>query len=171
MKIILFQPQMPPNTGNIARSCAATGASLILVRPLGFSTSKRQVKRAGLDYWDDVDVTEIDSLEEYLEKTTSPFFFFSSKASQVYTEAPFTSESLLIFGSETEGLPQKIHERWPDKFYKIPMREKIRCLNLSNSAALVLYEALRQTHFELLKSSDNTKEKTKLITSDVVIGK
>lgn len=150
MKIVLFQPQIPQNTGNIARTCAATGSSLLLVRPLGFSTKDRWLKRAGLDYWDAVEVEEIDSLETYLENTKSPFFFFSSKTKARYTDAPYTPDSLLIFGSETAGLAPIFWEKWPDRFYTIPMREGQRCLNLANSAAVVLYEALRQTNFKTI---------------------
>ena len=150
MKIVLFQPQIPQNTGNIARTCAATGSSLLLVRPLGFSTQNRWLKRAGLDYWADVQVEEIDNLEPYLENTTSPFFFFSSKTKALYTEAPYTPDSLLIFGSETAGLSPLFWEKWPDRFYTIPMVKGQRCLNLANSAAVVLYEALRQTDFATL---------------------
>lgn len=148
MIIVLFQPQIPQNTGNIARTCSATGTGLILVRPLGFSTKSRHLKRAGLDYWDGVEVEEIDDLVSYLEQKES-FFFFSSKSSQIYTEAPYQSDSLLIFGSETEGLPPIFWERWPEKFYTLPMRPGSRCLNLSNSAAIALYEAQRQLHFPL----------------------
>ena len=147
MKIVLFQPQIPQNTGNIARTCSATRSSLILVRPLGFSTQNRWLKRAGLDYWDDLQVEEIDDLESYLDQTQCPFFFFSSKTTRRYTEAAYTSDSLLIFGSETTGLPPAIWERWHDRFYTIPMAPNQRCLNLSNSAAIVLYEGLRQTNF------------------------
>lgn len=147
MKIVLFQPQIPQNTGNIARTCAATRSSLILVRPLGFSTQSRWLKRAGLDYWEDVQVEEIDDLSLYLEQTNSPFFFFSSKTQKRYTEAPYSTDSLLIFGSETSGLPTPIWDRWNERFYTIPMAPGQRCLNLANSAAVVLYEALRQTNF------------------------
>lgn len=147
MKLILFQPQIPQNTGNIVRTCAVTGSSLVLVRPLGFSTNSRHLKRAGLDYWEGVDVTEIDDLEAYLTETSHPFFFFSSKATQFYTQAQYPSDSLLIFGSETTGLASFCWEKWPEKFYKIPMIAKTRCLNLASSAAIVLYEALRQNQF------------------------
>src|SRR5690348_12782895 len=105
MKIGLFQPQIPQNTGNIVRTCAATNTSLLLVRPLGFSTASRWLKRAGLDYWDNVRIEEIDDLEGYLEKAEHPFFFFSSKAKASYTEASYEADSLLLFGSETAGLP------------------------------------------------------------------
>ncbi len=171
MKIILFQPQIPQNTGNIARTSAATGASLILVRPFGFSTASRHLKRAGLDYWSGVDIEEIDDLLLYLKSQTRPFFFFSSKASKPYTEAPYTEDSLLIFGSETAGLPSVFLETWEEKFYTIPMKEGARCLNLANSAAIVLYESLRQTHFALLKNKDSTSDKTKLSNNEVAKGK
>lgn len=147
MKIVLFQPQIPQNTGNIVRTCAATGSSLILVRPLGFSTQSRHLKRAGLDYWDGVSVEEIDDLEAYLEKSQRPFFFLSSKASPLYTEASYTKDAILIFGSETKGLAPIFWNRWPERFYTIPMVPNQRCLNLASSAAIVLYEALRQTGF------------------------
>ncbi len=147
MKVVLFQPQIPQNTGNIARTCAVTGSDLILVRPLGFSTSSRHLKRAGLDYWKEVSVRELDDLALYLESSPHPFFFFSSKASACYTEAPFSLDSTLIFGSETAGLPEVFWERWPHQFYRIPMQSSSRCLNLSCSVAIVLYEAWRQHGF------------------------
>lgn len=150
MKIILFQPQIPQNTGNIARTCAVTGADLVLVRPLGFSTASRHMKRAGLDYWSQINVQEIDNLTEYLEAASAPFCFFSSKARKIYTEESYSSDHLLIFGSETHGLEEEFWQRWPDRFFTIPMRKEARCLNLSCSASIVLYEALRQTHFDHL---------------------
>lgn len=147
MKLILFQPQIPQNTGNIVRTCSVTGSQLGLVHPLGFSLHSRHLKRAGLDYWEGVPVEEIDNLESYLEKVTQPFFFFSSKSEKLYTDAPYTQDSLLIFGSETEGLPEHYREKWGDRFYKIPMISGARCLNLATSAAVVLYEALRVSKF------------------------
>ena len=171
MNIVLFQPQIPQNTGNIARTCAATGASLILVRPLGFSTKSRHLKRAGLDYWEEVQVEEIDDLGTFLQDAQKPFFFFSSKAEKKYTEASFSSDSLLIFGSEMEGLPALFWGKWPERFYKIPMQSETRCLNLASSAAIVLYEALRQTHFELLKSADKRRDSATLKRIEVAKGK
>ncbi len=169
MKIILFQPQIPQNTGNIVRTCSATQTGLVLVRPFGFSTQNRWLKRAGLDYWEGVDLEEIDDLESYLEKTDRSFFFFSSKCAQQYTEAPYDSQSLLIFGSETSGLPPRFIQRWPDRFYTIPMVENTRCLNLATSAAIVLYEALRQTQF-FLEKRERKKDKTPLINTQEVSG-
>ncbi len=147
MKTILFQPQIPQNTGNIARTCAVTGTDLVLVRPLGFSTASRHLKRAGLDYWNDISVEEIDDLMSYLEQSASPFFFFSSKATTLYTEINYPHDAQLIFGSETSGLDEAFWQRWPDKFYRIPMRKESRCINLSCTVAIVIYEALRQQNW------------------------
>jgi tRNA (cytidine/uridine-2'-O-)-methyltransferase len=170
MKIILFQPQIPQNTGNIVRSCSVTQTGLTLVHPLGFSTNDRWLKRAGLDYWEGVDIEEIFDLETYLEKTDAPFFFFSSKAKKRYVDASFPANALLIFGSETTGLPSHYHEKWEDHFYTIPMVSGVRCLNLATSAAIVLYEALRQNDFHFLEKSERTNERTALIKSEEVTG-
>lgn len=149
MQIVLYQPQIPQNTGNIVRTCSVTGSSLILVRPLGFSISNRWLKRSGLDYWEGVDVQECDDLNAYLEQTKRPFYFFSSKATRNYTALNFSQEDILIFGSETEGLNNtSFYEKWPEKFARIPMIPGARCLNLASSAGIVLYEALRQTNFD-----------------------
>ncbi len=144
MKIVLFQPQIPQNTGNIVRTCSVTGNELILVAPLGFSTNDRWLKRAGLDYWEGVPVSIIDDLEKYLEETELPFFFFSSKATQKYTDLEISKDSILIFGSETSGLPEIYHKRWAEKFATIPMLPNSRCLNLATSAGIVIFEAWRQ---------------------------
>lgn len=144
MEVVLYQPEIPQNAGNVVRTCAVTGSRLTLVRPLGFSTSSRHLKRAGLDYWEGVDVSIVDSLEERL---CSPFYFFSTKAKRPYTEIAFSPEALLIFGSETRGLPEEFWQKWPTHFYTIPMRPPHRSLNLSNSVAIVLYEAWRQQNF------------------------
>lgn len=144
MEIVLFQPEIPQNTGNIVRTCSVTGAKLTLVRPLGFSVSDKTLKRAGLDYWKEVDINYIDDLEDYLLSTTSNFYFFSSKAKQNHFDIQYHPEDLLIFGSETKGLDPKFLNKWPERFVKIPMISDARCLNLSNSVAIALYEALRQ---------------------------
>ncbi len=148
MRVILFSPEIPQNVGNIARTCAVTGSPLTVVRPLGFNLSNKQVKRAGLDYWDEVEIDIVDSLEPAL---STPFYFFSTKGKKLYTEAVFEEMASLVFGSETAGLPQWVHEKWPDQFYTIPMRPNARSLNLSNSVAIVLYEALRQNLFRELQ--------------------
>jgi tRNA (cytidine/uridine-2'-O-)-methyltransferase len=152
MKVVLFEPQIPQNTGNISRTCFLTSTGLVLVKPLGFSISARAVKRAGIDYWNQLEVEVIDDLEKYLE-TKSDFFFFSSKSEKLYVDAPYTADSLLIFGSETAGLSNLFWEKWPDKFYKIPMNNKGRCLNLSVSAGVVVYEALKAQNFQPLTCS------------------
>lgn len=150
MKIILFRPQIPQNTGNIVRLCANTASSLNLVRPLGFSTSNRRLKRAGLDHWEGVEVDFIDDLMEFLLQTKENFYFFSSKVDKNYTEIPFLPTDLLIFGSETGGLDEEFHRSFPEKFYTIPQKEKSRCLNLANAVSIVLYESLRQQNFQTL---------------------
>jgi len=147
MKVILYQPQIPQNAGNIVRTCAVTGCELAMVRPLGFSTENRWLKRAGLDYWENVQVSFIDHLETYLKEHPAPFYFFSSKATRLYTEATYSSNCLLIFGSETNGLPSLFLEKWPTHFVKIPMVEGVRCLNLATSVGVAVYEAWRQQAF------------------------
>lgn len=147
MKIVLFQPQIPQNCGNIVRTCAVTGCQLVLVRPLGFSVSDRWLKRAGLDYWEGVDVTLIDDLESLLESSPGGIHFLSSKASQRYSDVAYGPNDLLIFGSETSGLPEYFWDRWQKHFSTIPMIEGQRCLNLATSVGIVVYEAWRQQGF------------------------
>ncbi len=148
MIIVLHQAQIPQNTGNIIRTCAATAVDLALIEPIGFEINDKQLKRAGLDYWTEANFERYPSLEIFLEKKSpSAFSFFSSKASKAYTELKFQKDHALIFGSESHGLPEKFFKRWPEQFYRIPMRDKIRCLNLSNAAAIVVYEGLRQQNF------------------------
>ena len=142
LTIILFQPDIPQNTGNVVRTAAVTGSKLILVRPLGFSVSSRHLKRAGLDYWEGVDIQFIDNLEEYLAATPHPFSFFSSKATKLYHEQEYSPDHILIFGSETTGLPPIYHEKWPESFVKIPMVSGQRCLNLATSVGIGTYRAL-----------------------------
>jgi len=148
--VVLFQPQIPQNTGNVVRTCKVTNSGLVLVKPLGFSTSDRALKRAGLDYWDGVSVKLIDHLETYLQETSCPFYFFSSHASKRYTDVSYGPDDLLIFGSETGGLPSSFHQKWPHLFLTLPMNKNSRCLNLSNTVSIVLYEALRQEGFRSL---------------------
>lgn len=148
MKLVLFNPRIPHNTGAIVRLCAVTGHDLALVPPLGFSLASRHLKRAGLDYWEGVRLEIIDDLESRLIALTSPFYFFSSRATQLYTEAKYTADSWLIFGSETAGLPTLFLERWSDRFVTIPMLPGKRCLNLALSASIALYEAWRQQSFK-----------------------
>lgn len=148
MHVILYQPQIPQNTGNIVRTCKVTGTSLSLIPPLGFSTSDKMLKRAGLDYWLGVNVKEEPSLKSFIEKTPHPFYFLSSKATKKYCDVVFTPNDTLIFGSEDKGLPAWVFETYPEKCLTIPMVKGERCLNLSTSVGIVLYEALRQNDFK-----------------------
>jgi tRNA (cytidine/uridine-2'-O-)-methyltransferase len=150
--IVLVEPEIPANTGNISRTCAATGAWLHLVRPLGFHTDDRTLKRAGLDYWHAVHIEYHDSFSEVKDKyKDSRFFFATTKAKRFYTEFTFQDGDFLVFGKETKGLPPEILAEHPEQLLKMPMTEAVRSLNLSNSAAIVLFEALRQTGFEGMK--------------------
>lgn len=147
MKVILYQPQIPQNAGNVVRTCAVTGCDLIMVRPLGFSTHDRWLKRAGLDYWEGVNVSFIDDLETYLAQYSGSFYFFSSKATALYSEVVYQADTALIFGSETTGLSPALFERWPDRFVTLPMIKGVRCLNLATSVGIGIYEAWRQQGF------------------------
>ena len=153
IEIVLYQPEIPPNTGNIARTCALTGTKLHLIRPLGFSIDEKSVKRAGLDYWHLLDLEVHDSLDDFLLKHGHRKIFLSTtKAECLYSDADFTEDCLIVFGRETAGLPEKMHELYADTRFIIPMlqHEDVRSLNLSNSVAIVLYEALRQNNFNQL---------------------
>lgn len=150
MEIILFQPEIPQNTGNIVRTCACTGATLTLVRPLGFSITDRALKRAGLDYWEGVAVNVIDNLAAYLQQKTTPFFFFSSKAKKTHFEANFTPNCSIIFGNETSGLDPFFFDHYPEQFLTIPMIVGKRCLNLASSVAIATYEVIRQNQISSL---------------------
>ncbi|MGL4348641.1 MAG: tRNA (cytidine(34)-2'-O)-methyltransferase [Chlamydiales bacterium] len=152
MKVILYNPQIPQNTGNIVRTCRITGSDLILVPPLGFNISHSKCQRAGLDYWDMVDIKYITNISSYLQSLKSNFYFFSSKSEYIYSEIDYQFEDTLIFGSETSGLPAYLKREWPDHFYTIPMLDTNRCLNLSNSVAIILYEAWRQLGFNTSRS-------------------
>lgn len=151
MNIVLYQPEIPPNTGNIARTCACTGASLHLIRPLGFSTDEKAVRRAGLDYWDKVNVNYYNSFAELEEKYSDHNFYFATKfASRYYTGIEYESDDFLVFGQETAGLPEEITERYKENCIRIPMLKEVRSLNLANSVSIILYEALRQNGFNNL---------------------
>ena len=149
--IVLFEPEIPPNTGNIARTCAVTGAKLHLIEPLGFSIDEKAVRRAGLDYWDAVSVEVHASFEAFYKKYQHlPMYFCSTKGKKLYSDVEYEPESCLIFGRESAGLPQSFYTDFEDQLIKIPMLgvEGARSLNLSNAAAVILYEALRQVGFE-----------------------
>lgn len=149
INIVLHEPEIPQNTGNIARTCAATGAALHLIRPLGFSTDSAHLKRAGLDYWDKLDIYYYDNLEDFFAKhSDAEFYLFSTKAPRSFTEAAYGDDCYLFFGKETKGLPEDFLLANFERCVRIPMRDGIRCLNLSNAAAIAVYEALRQHGFE-----------------------
>jgi tRNA (cytidine/uridine-2'-O-)-methyltransferase len=150
LNIVLFEPEIPQNTGNIARTCAATGSNLHLIKPLGFSVSDKYLKRAGLDYWNLVNITYYENIEELLEKAKGEENFFSTtKESRSYTDVKYKDNCYIIFGKETAGLPDYIHKDYKDNRIKIPMIDNVhaRSLNLANSVNIVMYEALRQLGF------------------------
>lgn len=148
LHIVLVEPEIPANTGNIARTCAATGVHLHLVRPLGFRTDDATLKRAGLDYWYAVQIEYHDSFAEVEEKyKDSRFFFASTKAEKRYSDFEFKDGDFFVFGKETKGLPMEILDAHPETLIRLPMTDKVRSLNLSNSAAIIVYEALRQLDF------------------------
>lgn len=152
MNIVLYEPEIHSNTGNIARTCAITGTTLHLIKPLGFSLEDKYLKRAGLDYWEYLDLKIYENYEEFLEKNKNGvLYFLSTKGEVSYTEKEFGDDDYLIFGPETRGLPLNIMEPHWSNVCKIPMGEKFRSLNLSNAVAIVLYEALRQGDFKGLK--------------------
>ena len=153
MYIVLYQPEIPQNTGNIARTCAATGTHLILIEPLGFEISDKYLKRAGLDYFHLVDMQVLPSFDALLQKYPGAVFHFAStKAPRAYHEAQFGEDDFIVFGCETKGLPESLLSRVYDRCIRIPMRKEARSLNLSNSVAIVLYEALRQQGFKGLQA-------------------
>ena len=150
--IVLVEPEIPQNTGNIVRTCAATGSILHLVGPLGFSIDDRYLKRAGLDYWDEAKVKYYDNFEELKNKYSSGrFLYATTKSPKSYSEVKYKEEDFIVFGKETKGLPEELLKANMNSLLRIPMREKIRSLNLSNSVAVVLYEAYRQNDFQGLE--------------------
>ena len=153
--IVLVEPEIPQNTGNIVRTCAATGCRLHLVRPLGFEVSDKYLKRAGLDYWHFVEISYYDSFDEVLEKNPdAQFYYFSTKGAKTYSDVAYAEGDFLVFGKETKGLPDALLLAHPAACVRIPMREEARSLNLSNSAAIAVYEGLRQNGFPLLATAD-----------------
>ena len=145
LNIVLVEPQIPQNTGNISRTCAVTGARLHLIRPLGFEISDKHLKRAGLDYWDKLDITYYDNLEDFFNKNKGGnFFYFTTKGKYVHSEVEYPENSYLIFGREDRGLPEALLYENPESCVRIPMRNELRSLNLSNSVAIAVYEVLRQ---------------------------
>ena len=156
LNIVLVEPEIPQNTGNIARTCAAIGAKLHLVYPLGFSISEKAVKRAGLDYWDKLDIEEHSSLESFLQKyppENNNMFFATTKGKHVYSEPNYSSMDniFILFGKETKGLPEDLLLKYINNTIRIPMRKTLRSLNLSNSVCVIAYEVLRQNNFSDLE--------------------
>lgn len=148
MNIVLYEPEIPSNTGNIARTCVVTGSKLHLIEPLGFSIDEKAVKRAGLDYWEDLDIRIYKSFEEFLElNPQGTKYLLSTKGSKYYSEASFKEDDYLVFGPETRGLPENLLNDFSESVLKIPMGKTYRSLNLSNAVAIVLYESLRQLDF------------------------
>ena len=149
MHIVLYEPEIPSNTGNIARTCVVTGTTLHLIEPLGFRIDEKSVRRAGLDYWQDVDIHVYKDFDAFLtENKGGNFYFLSTKGKAYYHERSFKEEDYLIFGPETRGLPEEILSAYEDQVLKVPMGKSYRSLNLSNSVAIVLYEGLRQLGFK-----------------------
>jgi tRNA (cytidine/uridine-2'-O-)-methyltransferase len=152
LNVVLYEPEIPQNTGNIARTCAAVGAGLHLIKPLGFSMKDKYLKRAGLDYWPLVEITAYEDISEFfLRNIERNINFITKKAEKAYNEIDFSGHVFLMFGKETEGLPESILSEHKDKCYRIPMLPQARSLNLSNAVAVVAYEALKQNGFAGLK--------------------
>ena len=152
LNIVLFEPEIPANTGNIGRTCVATGTRLHLIEPLGFRLNEKSVKRAGMDYWEHLDVTRYINYEDFLAKNPgAKIYMASTKAPRCYTEVQYEPDCFIMFGKESAGIPEEILKANPDTCVRIPMIGETRSLNLSNSVAIVLYEALRQNHFDHMK--------------------
>lgn len=148
MNIILHEPEIPANTGNIGRTCTATGTSLHLIRPLGFSLDEKSLRRAGLDYWQKLEFYVYDDWQDFLQKNpNAKIYMATTKAHQTYTEVAYEPDCFIMFGKESAGIPEEILVEYEETCVRIPMNEEIRSLNLSNSVAIVLYEALRQNRF------------------------
>lgn len=152
LNIVLFEPEIPANTGNIGRTCVATGTRLHLIEPLGFRLNEKEIKRAGMDYWNQLDVTRYINYEDFLEKNPgAKIYMATTKGPNVYSDAKFEPDCYIMFGKESAGIPEEILLQNKENAIRIPMIGDTRSLNLSNSVAIVLYEALRQNHFEHMK--------------------
>lgn len=152
INIVMVEPEIPHNTGNVARSCAATGARLHLVGPMGFKIDDKKLKRAGLDYWQFLDITYYDNIEEFFEKNKGEFFFYTTKARHTHSDVSYPDNCYLVFGKETKGLPEELLLENPESCVRIPMAGGIRSLNLSNAVAVGLYEVLRQWDYPALEN-------------------
>lgn len=148
MNIVLLEPEIPANTGNIGRTCVATGTKLHLIEPMGFKINEKEVRRAGLDYWDDLEVVVYDSYQDFIHKNPNiKIYMATTKAPNIYTEVDYEPDCFIMFGKESAGIPEEILVDHQDSSIRIPMNPSIRSLNLANSVAIVLYEALRQNNF------------------------
>ena len=147
INIVMVEPEIPQNTGNVARTCAATGARLHLVGPMGFKIDDKKLKRAGLDYWQYLDITYYKDIDEFFAKNKGDFFFFTTKGRHTHSEVSYPDNCYLLFGKETKGLPEELLIDNPDSCLRIPMQGEIRSLNLSNSVAIAVYEVLRQKNY------------------------
>ena len=153
INIVLHEPEIPQNTGNIARTCAATGASLHIIRPMGFTIDDKKLKRAGLDYWDKLNITYYDDIDDFYEKNPdAKIFYFTTKAQNTYADIKkYPKKTYIMFGKETKGLPEELLLANKDRCVRIPMRDTLRSLNLSNSVAIAVYEILRSDGFDGLR--------------------
>lgn len=148
INIVLYCPEIPQNTGNISRTCAVTGARLHIIKPTGFEISDRTLKRAGLDYWDKLDVTYYENYEDFIgQNADAELYFFSAHGRNSYAEINYPDNAFLVFGRESVGLPRELVDANAERSVRIPMRKTLRCLNLSNSVAIAVYEVLRQNNF------------------------
>lgn len=152
LNIVLVEPQIPQNTGNIARTCAATGARLHIIKPMGFTIDDKKLKRAGLDYWQYLDITYYDNLEDFFSKNEGDFFYFTTKGQNLYSDAHYSEKSYLFFGREDKGLPEELLFENKDNCVRLPMAGGIRSLNLSNTVCVAVYEVLRQWDFPALQN-------------------
>ena len=158
LNLVLVEPQIPQNTGNIARTCAATNAILHIVRPMGFEPDDTKLKRAGLDYWHFLDIRYYDNLADFFAKNDGPYFFFTTKGRRIYADVSYPDNAYLVFGREDKGLPEELLLAHKEGCVRVPMREGARSLNLSNTVALAAYEVLRQWEFPSLVSEGRLHE-------------
>ena len=152
INIVMVEPEIPQNTGNVARTCAATGARLHLVGPMGFKIDDKKLKRAGLDYWHFLDISYYDNLDEFFQKNKGEYYYFTTKGRKTHSEVSYPDNIYLLFGKETKGLPEELLIKEPQNCVRIPMANEIRSLNLSNSVAIAVYEVLRQWDYPELQN-------------------
>lgn len=160
LNIVLAEPQIPQNTGNISRTCAVTGAALHLIKPYGFVITDKSLKRAGLDYWDKLEIYEYESLEDFFEKTDGEYYYFTTKGKHVHSDVEYKDNVYILFGREDKGLPEKLLYENEEHCVRIPMRPDLRSLNLSNSVAIATYEILRQWDYPDLTREGKLTEYT-----------